>query len=873
LAEGAALKTQELRRRRGSSHGPTRLEKVSRVIGSVVVLLIFAGAAWLLYHELRHYRVRDIRHSLRMIPASRVGLAVGLAALNYLILIGYDFLAIRSIRHPLGLGRIALASFTGFATSFNFGALLGGTSVRYRLYSAWGLSAVDILRLVLMLGLTFWFGIFGLAGVLFLIDPFPIPAALALPFATVRPLGWGLLALTIGYLGLSVFWKRPIRFRNTQVSLPGPGISALQLTIAAADLIVAAAILYVLLPAGFGLDYFEFLGIYVLAVVAVILTHVPGGVGVFELMVLKLAGAESNEPLVAALLIFRAVYYLLPLLISAVLLAGHELLLRRRATERLLEGLYDAASAAAPALLAYAAFAGGAILLLSGALPVLPYRAEWLARTVPLPLTELAHLAASLAGTGLLLAARGLQRRLDSAWRLTLGLLAAGIVGSLLKGLDYEEAFVLAVVLAVLASCRREFYHHGSLVHLRFTTGWMTAVVLAVLASVWLGLFAYRHVEDLGGEWDHFALNDDAARFLRAGLGTAVLLLVIVVRRTARRRLWEVEVKPKADWDAVAAIVRNSSQTEANLALLGDKSFLFSERRNALVMYAVQGRSWVSLGDPVGPEDQRIDLIWNYLELVERVDGWPVFYHVHSQHLPLYLEEGLDMLQLGEEARVPLAAFELDAPEREPLRQTMDTVRGEHCRFEILPAGRLSGFLAELQGISEAWLAHHHAEEKRFSLASFDAEYLRRFPCAIVRQGGRIIAFALVWPGAGQHELSADLIRIRPGAPPGLLDYLFVELMQWGRQEGYRWFNLGMGPLAGFEDQPLAPLWTRSGGLTFRHGAHFSSLVELRQFKDKFAPVWEATYLVSPGGLALPRIIADVAALIDGKRTTASTEP
>jgi phosphatidylglycerol lysyltransferase len=299
--------------------------------------------------------------------------------------------------------------------------------------------------------------------------------------------------------------------------------------------------------------------------------------------------------------------------------------------------------------------------------------------------------------------------------------------------------------------------------------------------------------------------------------------------------------------------------------LLGDKSFLLSEQRNAFVMYAVQGRSWVSLGDPVGQDDQRIDLIWNYLELVERADGWPVFYQVDQQHLPLYLEEGLDMLKLGEEARVPLEQFALDAGERDGLRQAHETVRREHCRFEMLPPDPLPGFLAELQGISDAWLAHRHMAEKRFALASFDAGYLSRFPCAIVRQSGRVIAFANVWPGAGRAELSADLIRYRPGAPPGLMEYLLVELMLWGRQEGYRWFNLGMGPLAGMEDQPLAPLWTRTAGLTFRHGAHFSSLAELRQFKEKFAPVWQAKYLVSPGGLALPRIITDVATLIAGK--------
>jgi len=187
-----------------------------------------------------------------------------------------------------------------------------------------------------------------------------------------------------------------------------------------------------------------------------------------------------------------------------------------------------------------------------------------------------------------------------------------------------------------------------------------------------------------------------------------------------------------------------------------------SEQRAAFVMYAVQGRSWVSLGDPVGPDDQRIDLIWNYLELVERADGWPVFYQVDEQHLPLDLEEGLDMLKLGEEARVPLDAFTLDAKEREELSETHDTVRREHCRLEILPPERIPGFWAEFQGISDAWLAQRQLVEKRFSLASFQAAYLSRFPCAIVRQGGRVIAFANLWLGA---EKDATLIAGKTMTP------------------------------------------------------------------------------------------------------------
>ena len=149
------------------------MKKWLHQIGPFVVVIIFIVAARMLYKDLQHYRIRDIREAAVQIPPWRLWAAVGLTVVNYLVLIGYDYLAIRAIGHPLSLGRVALASFTGFVTSYNFGALLGGTSVRYRLYSAWGLSAVEILQLVVMLGITFWVGIFALAGVFFVVEPFP----------------------------------------------------------------------------------------------------------------------------------------------------------------------------------------------------------------------------------------------------------------------------------------------------------------------------------------------------------------------------------------------------------------------------------------------------------------------------------------------------------------------------------------------------------------------------------------------------------------------------------------------------------------------------------------------------------------------------
>ena len=127
-----------------------------------------------------------------------------------------------------------------------------------------------------------------------------------------------------------------------------------------------------------------------------------------------------------------------------------------------------------------------------------------------------------------------------------------------------------------------------------------------------------------------------------------------------------------------------------------------------------------------------------------------------------------------------------------------------------------------------------------------------------------VVAFANLWTSSTNQELSVDLMRHLPEAPAGVMDYIFVSLIVWGQQQGYRWFNLGMAPLAGLENRALGTMWSRVGALTYRLGENFYNFQGLRQYKDKFDPVWEPMYIASPGGLALPRILTNLAALISG---------
>jgi uncharacterized membrane protein YbhN (UPF0104 family) len=258
-----------------------------------------------------------------------------LTVLNYVILMGYDMLAVKSVAHPLPFRRVALASFTGFATSYSFGALLGGGSVRFRLYSAWGLSPGEIVQLVVILGVTFWFGVFALAGVIFIVHPFEIGTDWHLPFTTTFPLGFPLIAMAAGYLAVTIAWKKPVHLWGKDVKLPSFRMSAAQLAVAAGDLVVAAACFYVLFPAG-AVSYLDFLGVYLLAIVVVVLSHVPGGVAVFDVIILKMSPVAHKQAVLAAIVLFRVIYYLLPLLGAAALLTYFELRLRSASFRRML---------------------------------------------------------------------------------------------------------------------------------------------------------------------------------------------------------------------------------------------------------------------------------------------------------------------------------------------------------------------------------------------------------------------------------------------------------------------------------------------------------------------------------------------------------
>jgi phosphatidylglycerol lysyltransferase len=839
-------------------------ERFRQAIPVAIGFVLFMVALEVLRIELRMVTWHELTADVLRTPPWQLALALVLTAINYAALTGYDLLAFAYIGKALPRARIALASFLAYAISNSVGfAMLSGASVRYRFYTRWGVTAEELSRIVVSYSVTFWLGLLGLGGLSLVFSP--LPDARELPaHQLLAPTGWLLLLVPPAYLLATVLRRRPLRVRSFELPVPSPAIAACQVLVSAVEWTLAAAVLYVLLPPS-GLSFLLFLGAFLVAILVGMVSHVPGGIGVFEgLMVLLLKPYLTSGQLLPALVVYRVVYYLLPLTAALIGLVADEVRQHRAHAARASALLGQLTEQYTPRLLAVFTFLSGLVLLFSGATPAAAGRLDQLGRVLPLGVIEASHFLGSVAGAALLILSQGLARRLDAAYYLTAATIAAGMAASLLKGFDYEEAVLLLVVWLVLWRGRPAFDRRAAFFDTRFSGAWIGALAGGLAASVWLGVFAFKHVDYSHELWWQFEIQGEASRFLRASVGAAVVLLLAGFARLIGYAPHEALAPTDADLEDAGKAIAAQTSTFPSLVYLRDKALLFNDDRTAFVMYGVQGRTWVALGDPVGPEDRLGDLVRSFLERCDDFGGVPVFYEVGKTNLHRYADFGLTFVKLGEEAMVDLTTFTLEGGPGYRNRQSLRRLEKDGGSFRVIAAAAVPGVMDQLRAVSDDWLGAKAAAEKGFSLGFFAEEYLSRCPVAVVERGSAIQAFANIWQGPGQVELSVDLMRYHHDAPKGVMEALLVHVMKWGREQGYRRFALGMAPLSGFEQSPVASFWNRVGAFLYEHGESVYNFQGLRAYKDKFNPVWEPHYLAYPGGLRLPRIMADVSALVAG---------
>lgn len=494
-------------------------------------------------------------------------------------------------------------------------------------------------------------------------------------------------------------------------------------------------------------------------------------------------------------------------------------------------------------------------------------------RVFPFEFVHLSRFAVLLIGFALIVSSVNLYRRKRRAFHSVLIISALSVLFHLTKGLDYEEAALSAALFAFLWLARKEFTVESSFPDMQRGA---LGLVIAFLAALFYGVCGFWLLDkrEFGinftiGDAVHRTLlflslvgdpgvtprTHYAVWFVRSLYlltGTAMVYAVIALFRPV---VYRYRTLP-SERDLASSLTRRYGRCSLDFfKYWPDKSFVFSPSHESFLAYKVGGGYAMVLADPVGPEAETESMIRQFVNFCEQNDWGVAFYQTLPDFLPIYRKLGFRKLKIGDDAIVDLTRFGLEGKPCRKLRNRISTLEKLGIRFVHYEPPLSGAVLSQMQSVSDAWLEIPGRRERTFALGQFDAEYLRNTPIyAAVDSSGAMLAFVNLIPSFAPGEATIDLMRHRVEAPSGLMDYVFARLLLALQQAGYQRFNMGMAPMAGFQEHEEATAEERAVHAFMQHMSFLFSYRGLRNYKAKFATCWEPRYVVYRNVLNLPRV-------------------
>ncbi|WP_411346425.1 bifunctional lysylphosphatidylglycerol flippase/synthetase MprF [Paenibacillus sp. WLX1005] len=845
----------------------------------ILVIIIIQGRK-----EIEHINLGRVLFELHRMPVSAI-IQISLASFIAVSAMStYDYLLRKHFK--LDVEWKAAFRYAWIANTFNnmIGfAGLTGVGLRAILYKKSGVpiktmgSAILFLSPIILVGLS-------LLGWLTIIGIFPVePMFDAHPW--LRFAVWGVSL----YLPFFLLMQRSSLFakwfhKEGEGKLPWSIVIA---SVGASFLEWACAAVLFWLILYHDLDHLPFataIGIYVVAAIAGIISMAPGGIGAFDLTALlglQTIGVDSTRA-ITALVLFRMFYFLIPWLIGLVLAAFEITPSRRQMKDMVTNGLDSSRNAwtkfwgwpsqfgllgdLGAWALGKLVLASGIILLLSAATPGLIERMRFMENILSLPIMRLSEQLSVVIGIMLIIVSRGISLRIRRAFVWTAGLLIAGAVFTFAKGFDYEEAIILMIVAIILWVSRAKFNRESASLSPRSIGVWVILAFISSLCYYLVGSQIHpsllRHLPARAQQW-FLNPHEYAVTAVIAFISALIVLAAIFALRPNRH----VEDLPDAEQlDKLNEFLQNQQgNLLSHLLYLGDKTLYWAQEGKILIPYSRVRDKLVVLGDPIGDKSLAGAAIQEFQRYADHFALTVVFYQAAPEYLSIYHENGYNFFKLGEEALVPLDKFTLSGKSNQGLRTAKNKSEREGQLFEVLQPPFSAELISELRLISNEWLGDR--KEKAYSLGWFHESYLQRAPIALLREAsGRILAFATLAPAYDNNRIvSIDLMRHLNETPNGTMDVLFVRLIEWAKESGYAYFNLGMSPLSSVGENANAHREEKLARLVFQYGGHWYGFEGLRRYKEKFSPEWEARYLAYPAGMQLPFLTIDLVRLVSRK--------
>lgn len=593
------------------------------------------------------------------------------------------------------------------------------------------------------------------------------------------------------------------------------------------------------------ISFTQFFPIFMLSIIVAIVSMSPSGLGSFDLtMIVGLqALGVPGEKVLLTIFLYRFAYYIVPLSVG-VLLYLHEFYINM--DDDIRDILTTILSKLAHISIVLIVFFTGSSLLLSEAIPDIVSQLDVVKNISYLSISYIPNSFSIIVGFLLILLSRLLIYKSKYVFGSTLVILGVLCSATFIQGDNYVRLVYIIVVGCLVLLGKKQFYRKS------FAMGWRMFIQDMAVLIAFLLLYIYTFFASINGRITKIAFIDYEISFSNTSSNVIYLAITgFIISTIFLLFIYYLNSKnkfPKLTLGECRSTVDNilnnfNGSSISHFVYLDDKYIYINESNDVFIQYQIYANKIFILGNPAGNKDIIFDTIQEFYELADMYGYICVFCAIDNKLLPYLHETGYQFFKLGEEATVNLSDFTLEGRKMKSVRNALSRVNKEGYTFEVLNPPFDTNLFDEIKAVSDEWLDGR--SEKGFSIGFFKKDYLNMEPICVVRDSeGFVKGFANFMPMYDNHTtLSIDLMRFSNEACNGIMDFMFVNLFEYGKENGYSRFNMGMVPLSNVGRSRYAFLSEKIAATVYSHGHRFYSFKGLKKFKEKYCESWDGRYM------------------------------
>lgn len=592
----------------------------------------------------------------------------------------------------------------------------------------------------------------------------------------------------------------------------------------------------------------QFFPIYVMAIIVAMISMVPSGVGTFDLTLL-VGLKEFNVPseqVLLLIILYRLSYYIIPVLIGLVLYLSD---LYMKINEEAREVISRLNSKLAHCALKIMLFITGISLIFGNNIYLkryFPHKNEIL----NMDIVELSISLSIIIGFILIVLSTILHTKTKEVYYFMVFVFAVITMGGFFSKYNIHECIFIGLVWILILFSRKMFYRIG------FIYTWKNAIkdiaIILLTLSVYLISSYSKVVHYIHRKIPILNLEEIVKSFYKDNLVSSVFIgatiaLLLVMLLILLNRLNKFP-KEELDKEKVKKIIENYGGSRLiHYVFLGDKYIYINKNEDVLFQYQISGDKIIVLGNPVGNKENFFDGIQEFLEFADLYGYTLVFSGVDVEVMGELHDLGYEFMKLGQDAWVELDKFSLVGNKNKSNRQAIGRITKAGYEFSIVSPPYNDQLFNEIKEVSEEWL--NGQKEKGFCVGFLDRDYIEMDKIAIVRNSeGELKGFATIMPMYDGETLSVDLMRFKKIELNGIMDYMFANIFEYAKRNGFKYFNLGLAPLADVGRTKHAFLREKIAYQIFVYGNFVYSFKGLKKFKEKYATRWEDRYIAYKKG-------------------------